>query len=60
MFEEYRSRIESGEVSFGELASKFSDCSSAQKNGDLGPFKRGIQLLFFYFTILIYWKDIHS
>ena len=29
------------EVKFAELASKESDCSSARKGGDLGPFGRG-------------------
>ncbi|XP_060068057.1 uncharacterized protein LOC132548234 [Ylistrum balloti] len=37
----YRRQIESNEASFSELASQFSDCSSAKKGGDLGPFKRG-------------------
>lgn len=31
----------SGEKSFSELASQFSDCSSAKRGGDLGPFGRG-------------------
>ena len=31
----------SGEATFEELASKYSDCSSAKKGGDLGPFGRG-------------------
>lgn len=31
----------SGKASFAELASKYSDCSSAKKGGDLGPFTRG-------------------
>ena len=26
---------------FAELASQYSDCSSAKKGGDLGPFGRG-------------------
>ncbi|CAB0035395.1 unnamed protein product [Trichogramma brassicae] len=37
----YREQIVSGEASFGDLASKYSDCSSAKRNGDLGPFSRG-------------------
>ena len=37
----YRARIESGEVGFAELASKESDCGSAKKGGDLGPFGPG-------------------
>lgn len=31
----------SGKYSFAELASKYSDCSSAKKGGDLGAFGRG-------------------
>lgn len=30
-----------GERSFEEIASEFSDCSSAKRGGDLGPFGRG-------------------
>ncbi|KAI5701397.1 peptidyl-prolyl cis-trans isomerase NIMA-interacting 1 [Diaphorina citri] len=37
----YREQINTGKASFGELASKFSDCSSAKRSGDLGPFGRG-------------------
>jgi NIMA-interacting peptidyl-prolyl cis-trans isomerase 1 len=37
----HRERIVSGEVGFAELASKESDCGSAKKGGDLGPFGRG-------------------
>lgn len=37
----YRERIVRGEVSFAELAAKYSDCSSAKRGGDLGPFARG-------------------
>ena len=37
----YRSRITSGEVSFEDLASNESDCSSAKQQGDLGFFGRG-------------------
>ena len=37
----YRDQIVSGSVGFAELASKESDCSSAKKGGDLGPFGRG-------------------
>ena len=37
----YRDKIESGEVTFAELASKESDCGSARKGGDLGVFGRG-------------------
>lgn len=37
----YREQIVSGRASFAELAQKFSDCSSARRGGDLGPFGRG-------------------
>ena len=37
----YRGKIVSGEATFEELASQFSDCSSAKRGGDLGPFGRG-------------------
>lgn len=37
----YREKIVGGEASFAELASKYSDCSSAKKGGDLGSFGRG-------------------
>ena len=37
----YRDQIEKGEVSFAQLASEVSDCSSAKRGGDLGPFSRG-------------------
>ena len=37
----YRRQIANNEASFEELASKFSDCSSAKKGGDLGMFGRG-------------------
>lgn len=37
----YREQIVGGEASFAELASKYSDCSSAKKGGDLGSFPRG-------------------
>ncbi len=37
----YREQIVSGEASFEDLASKYSDCSSAKHGGDLGPFGRG-------------------
>ncbi|KAG1663101.1 putative peptidyl-prolyl cis-trans isomerase dodo [Nymphon striatum] len=45
--DKYRKQIESDEKTFEELAAKFSDCSSARKNGDLGLFGRGaMQKLF--------------
>jgi len=37
----YRDSIRGGSHSFAELATKFSDCSSAKRGGDLGPFGRG-------------------
>lgn len=30
-----------GRASFAELAQNYSDCSSARRGGDLGPFSRG-------------------
>merc|ERR1712183_562292 len=37
----FERQIKSGEKRFEDLASEFSDCSSAKKGGDLGPFGRG-------------------
>lgn len=37
----YREQIVTGKVTFAELAQKYSDCSSAKRGGDLGPFTRG-------------------
>jgi NIMA-interacting peptidyl-prolyl cis-trans isomerase 1 len=37
----YREQIVGGGASFAELATKYSDCSSAKRGGDLGPFGRG-------------------
>ena len=37
----FRERIESGEISLGDLASTESDCSSARNKGDLGFFGPG-------------------
>ena len=37
----YETDIKNGVKSFEELASKFSDCSSANKKGDLGFFSSG-------------------
>ncbi|KAK7376073.1 hypothetical protein VNO78_34925 [Psophocarpus tetragonolobus] len=36
-----RDDIVSGKASFEDIASRFSDCSSAKRAGDLGPFGRG-------------------
>ncbi|XP_011505291.1 PREDICTED: peptidyl-prolyl cis-trans isomerase NIMA-interacting 1-like [Ceratosolen solmsi marchali] len=41
LIKSYREQIVSGEATFGSLASKYSDCSSAKRNGDLGSFNRG-------------------
>ena len=38
---ELRQQIVDGKADFATLASKESDCSSAQKGGDLGRFGRG-------------------
>lgn len=38
---EFREKIVKKEATFEELASKFSDCSSASKGGDLGFFSTG-------------------
>lgn len=38
---EYQHQITSGEKKFEDIASQFSDCSSAKRGGDLGPFGRG-------------------
>lgn len=35
------SQILSGEATLAQLAQKYSDCSSAKRGGDLGPFGRG-------------------
>ncbi|XP_017773995.1 PREDICTED: putative peptidyl-prolyl cis-trans isomerase dodo isoform X2 [Nicrophorus vespilloides] len=37
----YREQIVGGKATFSELAQKYSDCSSARRGGDLGPFGRG-------------------
>jgi len=37
----YKQQIDSGQASFADIASQFSDCSSAKKGGDLGDFARG-------------------
>eukprot|EP00164_Ancoracysta_twista_P009515 GFYU01014100.1.p2 GENE.GFYU01014100.1~~GFYU01014100.1.p2 ORF type:complete len:115 (-),score=37.90 GFYU01014100.1:191-535(-) len=39
--EEYRQQIADGKADFAKLAEQFSDCSSAQRGGDLGEFDRG-------------------
>ena len=36
----YRNQITDKEATFEELATKYSDCSSAKRGGDLGPFGR--------------------
>ncbi|XP_015581824.2 peptidyl-prolyl cis-trans isomerase Pin1 [Ricinus communis] len=37
----FREDIVSGKAKFEDIASRFSDCSSAKRGGDLGPFSRG-------------------
>ncbi|XP_050227840.1 peptidyl-prolyl cis-trans isomerase Pin1 [Mercurialis annua] len=37
----YRDDIVSGKAKFEDIASRSSDCSSAKRGGDLGPFGRG-------------------
>ncbi|XP_042895875.1 peptidyl-prolyl cis-trans isomerase NIMA-interacting 1 [Parasteatoda tepidariorum] len=41
IIEEYYEQLMSGKANFEELASKYSDCSSAKRGGDLGLFGRG-------------------
>lgn len=36
-----RDDIVSGKAKFDDLATRLSDCSSAKRGGDLGPFGRG-------------------
>ena len=51
----YRRRIVGKEIDFEELASQFSDCSSARNGGDLGFFGPGQMQGKFYF--IIYWAQ---
>ncbi|XP_044752782.1 putative peptidyl-prolyl cis-trans isomerase dodo [Coccinella septempunctata] len=37
----YREQIVQGKASFADLATEYSDCSSAKRGGDLGPFRKG-------------------
>ena len=41
ILKDYRKQITNGTATFEELASQYSDCSSAKRGGDLGPFGRG-------------------
>lgn len=41
ILQEYESRIKSGSISLGDLATTESDCTSARKFGDLGFFEKG-------------------
>lgn len=41
ILDDYREQINSGDVTLQELATKYSDCSSAKRGGDLGYFGRG-------------------
>ncbi|CAL1361182.1 unnamed protein product [Linum trigynum] len=38
---QFREDILSGKAKFEDIASRHSDCSSAKRGGDLGPFGRG-------------------
>ncbi|KAK9108980.1 hypothetical protein Sjap_017040 [Stephania japonica] len=37
----FRDQIANGDAKFEDIASRYSDCSSAKRGGDLGPFGRG-------------------
>ncbi|KAK9136231.1 hypothetical protein Syun_015561 [Stephania yunnanensis] len=37
----FRDQIINGDAKFEDIASRYSDCSSAKRGGDLGPFGRG-------------------
>ena len=41
LIEGYRQQVEDHHASLSELATQYSDCSSAKKGGDLGYFSRG-------------------
>nr|XP_050023732.1 peptidyl-prolyl cis-trans isomerase NIMA-interacting 1-like [Dermacentor andersoni] len=41
LIKRFREQIISGKMTFEELASQYSDCSSAKRKGDLGMFGRG-------------------
>lgn len=41
MVKNYRKQIVAEDSTFSDLASKYSDCSSAKRGGDLGHFGRG-------------------
>ncbi|CCH45144.1 Peptidyl-prolyl cis-trans isomerase ssp-1 [Wickerhamomyces ciferrii] len=41
ILKKHQERIKNGEATLGEIAKTESDCSSAKRNGDLGPFERG-------------------
>ncbi|RLN76858.1 hypothetical protein BBJ28_00001616 [Nothophytophthora sp. Chile5] len=39
---ELRAEIVSGQATFEDLATQYSDCNSGTRGGDLGPFGRGM------------------
>ncbi|KAH7484312.1 Peptidyl-prolyl cis-trans isomerase NIMA-interacting protein 1 [Phytophthora ramorum] len=39
---ELRAQIVSGQATFEDLATQYSDCNSGTRGGDLGPFGRGM------------------
>lgn len=41
ILKKYIDQIDAGEETFEDIASKYSDCSSARRAGDLGYFERG-------------------
>lgn len=44
LLKKYREEIVNDKVSFEDMAKKYSDCSSAKRNGDLGYFARGAMM----------------
>lgn len=57
----YLDQIQSGQETFEDLATKYSDCSSAKRGGDLGFFERGqMQLPFESATLALKIGEISS